>query len=498
MPKLTAHPGVSIVCPHPGYPFQLSFTHPLLRKQVKRSSRSTDGAAARDYAIELSAILRNPDSWETLPEKTSEVIRSIWKGDAIDDALVNAVATVVGRALCPNPKPGQILIIDPEELRAGKAITEAEKATNEINRLQRELLIAQKKIDNLTALLRKFGHEATVEYRPKTLEQAIKDFLSEDKSKAGTNAGPRKKKSYKAWLNGLAKSLDRGKASLVHEISARHVIEDLSAHLKSCTQEVVKKRGSMLCKFLEHQTNGTFKPFTVKSWIKQHCNQDTGDIVDPLWLDENQVNAMLAEMSDYWKQAAMVQWAGAFRPEELAHLQTEKVFLNGDIRIEVCPLRIDGKLVWKPKTKQSYGRVHLPEFSRATISTLLAIRNRSIMLFPDDPVLHAGTTPRKAGSEKRWLAERFCTAYLTALRTAATSANENNANIDLSRLDGRTLRRSAGKRILISCGFDLNRAAACLRDTPETVRKHYARILPDDVTQPDQFSRANGSATAAS
>ena len=491
MPKLTAHPGVSIVCPRPGYPFQLSFKHPLLRKQVKRSSRSPDGVAARDYAMELSTILRNPESWDALPEKTSEVIRSIWKGDAIDDALVNAVATVVGKALCPNPKPGQILIVDPEQLRAGRAISEAEKATQENARLQRELLIAQKKIENLTALLRKFGHEATVEYMPKTLEQAIKDFLSDDKSKSGTNAGSRKKRSYKAWLNGLGKSLERGTAMLVHEISPRHVIEDLSRNLKSCTQEVVKKRGSMICKFLEHQTNGTFKPFTVKSWIKQNCNQDTGDITDPLWLDERQVNAMLAEMHEYWKQAAMVQWAGAFRPEELSQLQTEKVFLNGDIRIEVCPLRIGGMLVWKPKTKQSYGRVHLPEFARDTLSTLLVTRAHHLMLFPDEPALHGGTTPRKVGPERRWQAEKFCTMYLEALRAAADKANAKNAKIDLGKLDGRTLRRSAGKRILINCGFDLNRAAACLRDTPETVRKHYARILPDDVTQPDNSKLPN-------
>ena len=75
--------------------------------------------------------------------------------------------------------------------------------------------------------------------------------------------------------------------------------------------------------------------------------------------------------------------------------------------------------------------------------------------------------------------------YLAALRAGATAANAKGAKIDTDRLDGRTLRRSASKRILLSSSYELNRTAACLRDMPQTVRQHYARILPDDVTQPE-------------
>ena len=82
------HPGVSVVPGHkPSYPYHLSFKHPLLKgKQIKRSCKTTDGAQAAKFAIELSNILRNPSVWLKLPDPKS--VRAIWNGDVIDEALL--------------------------------------------------------------------------------------------------------------------------------------------------------------------------------------------------------------------------------------------------------------------------------------------------------------------------------------------------------------------------------------------------------------------------
>jgi hypothetical protein len=237
---------------------------------------------------------------------------------------------------------------------------------------------------------------------------------------------------------------------------------------------------------LEHQTSGTFRKIEIKKWVRANCNDDDGTHENPLWLDENQVNLMLDGMPNYFKQAAMVQWAGGFRAEEVAMLQREKCCNDVDVRIEVDALFDGGELYWKPKTRRSYGKVHLPDFARKTIMELLAARKNDFLLFPNDAALHGGRKAHNTGGNKLWRGEAWTTAYLEALRTGVRAANAKGANIDMERLDSRTLRRSAGKRILLQSGYDLKLTAAILRDRPETVEKHYASIRPEDVRQPDR------------
>ena len=55
------------------------------------------------------------------------------------------------------------------------------------------------------------------------------------------------------------------------------------------------------------------------------------------------------------------------------------------------------------------------------------------------------------------------------------------AGIDKELFDGRTLRRTCGKELLLA-GKRLEEVAAVLRDHPMTVRKYYARLLPSDVS----------------
>jgi hypothetical protein len=172
MPKITAHPGVSVVMPATGYVFEAIYNHPLLRKRVKRSLRTTDRAQAETYARELSAILINPNCWRKLPDGTSPAVEAVWHGDIIDQTVADAVISVVSNAAAIAPiektvitieqedgSVRKILSIDRKTFGADKALSAADKLQAENARLRDELVISQKKIDNLTALLKSIAEE---------------------------------------------------------------------------------------------------------------------------------------------------------------------------------------------------------------------------------------------------------------------------------------------------------------------------------------------------
>ncbi len=464
----SGHPGVSIVVPKSGYVLEAMFHHPLLNKRVKRSFRTADRVQAAKFARELSAIISNPSAWRKLPE-CSPAVSAVWNGDAVDNVLMDAVAAT------QKPVTIGLAVISNKQRQANKDVQEQiDNLIAENSRLRDDAVISQKKIENLSALLKKMGHDAAADYAPKTPAQAVEDFLSDDKKLSGCNAGKRMKVTYRSWLTQFVKSVSD---TDIHTISAKQVTDFLAGKFKEAEQKTVASMGGRIARFLEHQTAGTFRAMPVREWIKANCHDDDGKHANPLWLDEAQVSAMLAEMPEQFRAAALVQWAGAFRPEELAHIQTAKCYVNGDIRVEIDALFVDGELKWKPKTRRSYGRVHLPEFARETMRNLMEARANDFLLFP---------CPQSRHEKKIWSSgDAWTREYLPALRAGATAANAKGAAIDLDRLDSRTLRRSAGKRILLQSGYDLKLAAAVLRDLPTTVEKHYASIRPEDVKQPE-------------
>ncbi len=478
MPKKNATPYVSVISgPKVSSPLELKFTHPLRGKTVKLSAKTSDGKVAQGYARELSVILQNPESWKKLPEGTSEVVRSIWN-HGLKDSLLGAVRG----ALTPLPPPIEMIslsTINPaakdfflRKLQAqDAALTAAGNAGGELKRMREELVAAHATIANLRAQLDKMGMAAAADFSPKLLSLAITDYLSDDPRVSGNSASHDKKLTYKSWFNGMAKTLPT--TQIVQDVTPPMVIKYLSGCLKRMQPEGVGKIGHQVCAFLNHQTNGTFNNTLVKHWISQHCKAEKNG-ERPYWMEETEVNALLKELPVFYRRAAMVQWAGAFRIEEIPNLQSKLAFVNGDIRAEVTAEPVTG---WKPKTPNSWGRVHLAECARATMRDLL--KQGTYLLFPNP------NKTRKANPNKVWFnLQQWDAEYLEALRAAAKSANKKGSKIDLDKLDSRTLRRSAGKRILLKSNYDIKLTAACLRDTPATVLKHYASIMPDDVSQP--------------
>ena len=140
------------------------------------------------------------------------------------------------------------------------------------------------------------GFEAMQDYAPKLLTKAYVDFLSDDKAKCGTNAGERKKATWRSWFKRFANAQRPG--MLVHEVTGKHVIEHLSdfqagklaGQTDKPTKGTVKEVAKSLCSMLEHQTSGTFRKVPVKAWVKKHLNGDSSEIHEtPYWLDQRRL-----------------------------------------------------------------------------------------------------------------------------------------------------------------------------------------------------------------
>ena len=248
--------------------------------------------------------------------------------------------------------------------------------------------------------------------------------------------------------------------------------------------KTVKKTARMLNSFLCHQSP-CYDEKTVRQWVRANCgSEEDAEPENPYWLDQADVDALLKHLPAYWRDVAELQWAGGFRPEELAFLQTSKVTFGEDIRVEVAMLKDGKRIVWKAKTKSSYGKVHILSRFKPLLERLNA--RGAFFLFPDDTALHDGAEHRYEEGEaferqhRAWRRKTFCAAYLAALRDAA-----QKAGLEVERVDSRTMRRSCGKRVLLDSRFDASHAAAILRDTPKVVLQHYAHLIPSDVVQPE-------------
>jgi integrase len=505
MPRVSATPGVTIV---PGNsitsPFHLSFKHPLLRhlpesrQRVKRSIETTDGVTAKDLAAKLSEILRNPDVWHKLPAGTPKILERLWSQPYFEEEVSRFT------------EPEKWYIHRTPGAKSMR-IHEHEKLTKKLHErnvtLETDNAVLHAKLAGREALLRKLGQ--STDYKPKLLIQAIKDFLSDDKKLSGIKTGVREKKRIRIWLDRFGRNMPVG--AMVHEVQPESVIE----HLAECEcgkfatkrspqkpkHYTVERIGQKICAMLSHQTGGLFRKAPVVQWMRHQLENDKKPPV--YWLDQNDIDKLLASLNKLypqcWAWIAALQWAGGFRPEELMSLQTKNIIEGPEeTRILVTEI-VDGTTVlWKPKTKRSYGKVHIPKFSLKALQNLA--NAGGFLLFPNDDKVHGGTATkwnlqirRKREhpngmsrysefqkANKMWSPAAFTEQYRIRLRAAA-----KDAKLDWKRVDSRTLRRSCGKRVLLATNYNLEHTAAILRDLPQTVRAHYADLLPEDVKQPE-------------
>ena len=484
MPRITDHPGVSIAVPErQGYPLHLIFGHPILGKRVKRSVRTTDSSVALGYARELSAILRNPAEWKD--PKASDAVVAVWRGDIIEQAVTEAVR----EARYAKPADWESFEVHQQAWATQMKAKEAtEDMVAENGRLKERIAILTEELRALRGLLKTAGRDVGEKYTPKAISDAVTDYLTG--ADRGTRAGDRYQETMEPTLRRFARWLPANanvaevtptqvKAHLIELLAGKMVREGRAAP----GVKTVKKVAQMLNNFLEHQSP-CYDAKTVKQWVRANCgNEEDAEPGNPYWLDQADVDALLKHLPAYWRDVAELQWAGGFRPEELAFLQTSGVTFGEDIRVEVAMLKDGKRIVWKAKTRSSYGRVHILSRFRPLLERLKA--RGATFLFPDDTALHAGPEHRYEEGEaferqhRAWRRKSFCAQYLATLRDAA-----QKAGLEVERVDCRTMRRSCGKRVLLETKSPVH-AAAILRDTVKVVLQHYAKLIPDDMKQPE-------------
>ena len=476
-------------------PWQVMFKHPLRRKMVKLSVGTNDVAVAREVAAYLSGLLTNPDAWYRLPDDAPPIVQKIWWYglDAPEGQASLLKAAIIIDDLM-RPLPG---ISDKADAAAKEnpAAAEFKALTDRVVQLEAMLAASQAKLARSEALLVKLGGDAAKDYKPVLLSTAIESYTSDDPRRSGTRASSRGKRQCSICLRAFAKTLPEN--SMLHDVQPRAVEEYLAGLLAGGTASpaTVGTYGAVISRFLRRATRGLFRSEPVKAWIEVHC-RERAQRETPYWLDAADVKKLTGKMAEMfpacWADLAVVQFAGGFRPEELCHVQTAKVLRDGETRVEICDLVDGDKLHWRPKTDKSRGKVHLPAWASRSVEALAG--HGTLLLFPDDESWHGGWVNRNwdrctdfQRKNRLWVdTERFTEQYKARLRAAAKAVG-----LDHERVDGRTLRRSCGKRILLAAlkdkaiGSALELAAAVLRDLPSTVRKHYASLLPDDVRQPE-------------
>ena len=481
MARITKTPGVCIISPKPGYPWQLSFYHPLRNKQqVKRSTRTTDYQAAEALAKELSGLLNSPERWQH-PEGLSAFVNAMWtvedgssKASPELQAMLRATYEqaadlhLSGEYDPDNPASKNLLSPDstaehPKLLPiSAKAFSSAEHANKTMLDLRDENATLKAEVDKLRRLVSQLSRGQFNPGMQRPIADAKDDYLAKlDK---------RNIRLVRSLLTRFVASLPP--ATMVAAVTSAHVV----SFIEPMTVASKEQYCMIVAQFLSKVSGGTFNRQGIIEWIR-HQRHAAARLprLAPYWLNGD-VPKLLAAMQGWQRDAAELQWLTGLRPEELSRLTPASIHLHddqtGDMRVEVKPLYdVSGKLLWKAKTPGSYGRVHVPPEGRKLLARLA--KAKTLTLFPCGSISESG-------------AEEWCHEYLTELRRAAKAVNEKDEaeTFAADRIDSRTMRRSAGKRVLVNSGYNLGIAAAFLRDTVETVRTHYASVLPSDIVQP--------------
>jgi hypothetical protein len=456
---------------------------------TRKGLGTADAKIADEWATLIFKILHGePYDYKSVPEPVRKalVLQDPVKREQEDQAIR------AGEALPPessldDESEGQT----PEEQAAlAHGITLFEKLeeergknnelTDEIKKLNDEVHALRKKVTALEAMLVAGGLSQLRKVKPKMLKDAIADYIA-----TGTGAGERAKKEYRNYLNQFKKEV--GDEKLISEIEPTEIITYLQ-DLKIEYVPTIQKITFIVCAMLDNQSAGTYPTHPIKEWKRKHLKTDGKTDDDFYWIAESDVKKLAeqakkdtGDAGQYWSDVILAQFGLALRPEELAIIQGKETDLTKKT-LHICPIiQKDGKkeiVVRRLKTAGSKATLNFP-------SSLLEVMQRrkkdeSLVLFKRDvKELDLRKENRGTPFESRhslWKPIAFCKHYLTILRNAA-----KKLKLDHTRIDCRTLRRSRGRDIILKLQ-SAEKAASFLRDNPETVRKHYSRWLPKDIS----------------
>jgi len=177
-----------------------------------------------------------------------------------------------------------------------------------------------------------------------------------------------------------------------------------------------------------------------------------------LWLDADQATALGEFLTPYARDLWQVQVDTLLRPTELATIKSNDVSAaNGKSLLTLSTL---------DHLRLKQGSRTIPLSYRATMVLNRRFKENTIA-FPN-------------GEGKPWTSQRwFCMEYHRMLQEGKRAA-EAELKITLPPIDSRTGRRT-GASLLLRKGYSLEQVATLLGDDIRTVRRHYARLLPQEI-----------------
>ncbi len=337
------------------------------------------------------------------------------------------------------------------------------------------------------------GVRAIKNASPKPVKDAIAEFF---KSGASTATGGWKY-ALKQWFERFAR--DFPETQDVKTITAEEVAEHV--HKQDCSSDTKRRLKINLAKFMRHSTSGHFDEFALSELTKALAKQTKAESnKNWFWLTNKQSLKIIENLNtfgQYWSDAALLQYGTGVRAEELVLLQSSDVkILKGSAQIKIARI-FDGKqLVRRVKTYKSEDFVHVPKFAIGALERRLA--EKSFLLFPcyDYKTLIASKYHQRLTDfekeHKLWSMPSeledsadedtsngeygFSAAYLPRLRKAASGIEGLNPK----NVDSRTFRRTCARELILKHGYE--RAASVIRDSVETLRKHYADLKSSDTS----------------
>lgn len=473
-------------------------------RQRKTSTETKEYEVAKRIAQELSTLLRNQTLWREPPDTYHPRTLAIWGVTPISTQAVRAKQMLPERTHRDQPiiKLGDreyLLLDDPAMMTAiAKAVDDSRdwndfdwneyrkryaEDCDEVNAAHQLVAsVAELSLERnawrdraiaAEGQVRMMGLKARREQSPKAVLDAVTDYM---KSDTGTHGGSSWRQTQKYWLMRFAKAV--GPKQNIHDIEADDVIGHCKSH--DITPKIQKDMAAVIRKFLTWATREAFDKRPLNAWLKTLQASPK----EWFWLarkeSERLVNAIRKERGDYWADAALIQWACGFRPEELPLLRSRNVEKNCKWIHLDCIKDNKGQIVRRLKTARSRDSINVPAFAQSAVRRQLG--RKTFLLFPYSAAMLKRCVKLPTPFERDndlWPgadAHNFSTAYLERLRSAAIAAK-----LDSTKVDSRTFRRTCGKDLLMA-GKSIEQVAAVLRDNPETVRKHYARLLAADVS----------------
>ncbi|MBX3460781.1 MAG: site-specific integrase [Planctomycetes bacterium] len=476
------------------------------RRVVRKSLRTNDLGLAQKYQADLERLISDRSLWKVPPGEIALVVREIWLGARADVA----VATKHGEVRLPwsseVSRPTTFKVNAPEDFtpvadddgewpgligvelpypEAAKTLTVAEAyklAVAELDELrkayERQAADLRDLKDEKAALelkLRRYNKRAAKAAKVGTLAQEAEKYLADYYAR---KVSRKRHGIMRSTINRFVQ--DMGKDRKADDISeaevSRYVHSYRDANGKAVGEERRKGIRLTVATFLEQVTDGVFDRKRV-SRVSSHSVER--EKRNPVFLEVAETTALLKKMQDlygdYWHDFAAVQLYMGWRPTEIALLQKEHVT---ETHVELVPVKDESTGVWYAKTGRRIVQIH-PQV--AEVVQRRVEQAEGTLLFPFPRKLTAKGKPKRRRTTAKGLLEEawdqgvLSKVYLVQLRSAAKAAKIKK------KVDSRTLRRTFGS-LAIRSGISVEAVATIMGNRPQIVRKHYARLLPSEVS----------------